>query len=118
MGIPSINEPSGHTWMVTPVSINEPIDLPTIEGLNPSEVTANEQVVVVVHGNNFTPDCVVKIDGAAVPTTFEKPTKLNVQGSFNAAGVFPVTVALGPLQTASLPLTVIEDIQPTHTRRR
>ena len=108
-GLDSINEPGQRLTMLTPFSHNEPPDLPdlpTLEGLNPAEAVAGETLVVVVHGTNFTPECVILLDGVAVPTNYEKDTKLNFEGSLTEVGVLSATVKLGSYETAALPFTV------------
>ena len=77
MGIESINEPDGRTWMVTPVSINEPPDLaaipgtPTITSLAPtSAVIGDPSFTLVVTGTNFYDGSVIVFAGNDEPTTY------------------------------------------------
>jgi hypothetical protein len=77
MGIESINEPgSGRTWMVTPVSINEPpkmdLDPPVIASIAPdTAVIGDPSFTLVVTGTGFFADSVIVFAGNDEPTTLE-----------------------------------------------
>jgi hypothetical protein len=78
MGIESINEPGqGHTWMVTPVSINEPPKLdmpdpPVVTQIAPdTAVLGDPSFTLVVTGTGFYPDSVIVFAGHDEPTTLE-----------------------------------------------
>jgi hypothetical protein len=78
MGILSINEPdSGRTWMVTPVSINEP---PKMDMPNPPVITTiapdtaaigDPDFTLVVTCTGFYADSVIVFAGNDEPTTLE-----------------------------------------------
>jgi hypothetical protein len=78
MGIESINEPnSSRTWMVTPVSINEP---PKMDMPNPPHITSiapttaaigDPSFTLVVTGTGFYPDSVIVFAGNDEPTTLQ-----------------------------------------------
>jgi hypothetical protein len=118
MGTESINEPQhSRTTMLTPGSPNEPLPLPeappAIEGLNPAEAAAGTvEQLLVVHGANFTDACVITFDGAPQLTNYEAANKLNTSLVLAtvAAGDYPVTVKLGPLETE--PAAIFRVVEP------
>lgn len=75
MGIQSINEPgSGRTWMVMPMSINEPLqpmpNPPSISSLTPSSCNCGDpDFTLVVSGTGFYPGSTIVFSGNDEPTT-------------------------------------------------
>jgi hypothetical protein len=85
MGIQSINEPgSGHTWSVTPQSINEPpdysamVDPPVIELITPDHCAIGEgDFTLFVTGTGFYPGSVINF------AEHDEPTTLNEDGTLS-----------------------------------
>jgi hypothetical protein len=101
MGIESINEPnSGHTWMVTPVSINEPPkldqDVPVITSIAPdTAVIGDPSFTLVVTGTGFSADSVIVFAGHDEPTTLEADGTLSTgvnMGVWLGPDTLPVVV--------------------------
>lgn len=90
MGIQSINEPgSGHTWSLTPQSLNEPPDYsamvepPAITGLTPGAcVIGDADFTLHVEGTGFYPGSVINF------AEHDEPTTLNEDGTLST-GVKP-----------------------------
>ena len=87
MGIESINDPSGHTAMVTPRSINDPPQLPetapTISAIAPDQCAiGSDDFTLYVSGENFFAGSVIHFAG------HDEPTTLNEDGSLST-GVKP-----------------------------
>lgn len=91
MGIKSINEPDGpgRTTMVTPVSINEPPQLPegfgtpVIDALDPAEcVIGDADFTLKISGTEFYAGSVINFAG------YDEPTTLNEDGTLST-GVKP-----------------------------
>jgi len=117
MGVDSINEPGQRTNMLFPQSINEPaVDVdslpkgpPTVDGLNPAEAAAGgPDLLMVIHGTNFSPMSEIKFGSTVLPTTFEKPTKINTTVTPAVAGVYPVIVRNEFGESAPVDFTVTE----------
>lgn len=113
--IKSVNEPDtlSRERTLTPQSLNEPLPLPegppSVEGLNPDSSVAGTDQLLVIHGANFTPGCVIQLGDTALDTVYEREDKINavVPGS-TPAGEYPVTVNLGPLATEATTFTITE----------
>lgn len=136
MGIESINDPgSGHTWSLTPESINEKPDYaemydpPVIESLNPDSCTiGGEDFTLFITGTGFYPGSVINF------AEHDEPTTLNEDGTLST-GIKPslwaepvevlVYIRNGPVYSNFVPFTfadVARDVardeyQPTHRRR-
>jgi hypothetical protein len=81
MGIDSINEPGQRTVMMTPVSINEPPQIPedaaepVISELTPSSCVIGEaDFTLLVAGTGFYPGSIIHFAGYDEPTTYADGT--------------------------------------------
>lgn len=102
MGITSINEPDGpgHTWMLTPMSVNEPltgenVPAPVITALEPPNcVSGDPDFMLVVRGDNFLPVSVIVFASHDEPTTWNGDGSLQtvVRPSLFAPAVVDVEV--------------------------
>jgi hypothetical protein len=119
VNIKSINEPqTSRTVALTPNSVNEPVPLPegppTIEGLNPAEMphgTADQ--LLVVHGANFIPSCIITFENVELTTVYEAPNKINATLPNDLeAGDYLVAVRLGSFEAEGKPFKVIASEAP------
>jgi phage terminase large subunit-like protein len=112
MGIKSINEPDGpgRTTMIHPMSINEPVEIPSQEDLTPV-ITALDPVAcdigdtdftLYVSGENFRAESVIFFAGHDEPTTLEDDGTLSTgvkPSLWEAAVVVECQVHNGPLMS-------------------
>jgi hypothetical protein len=115
MGIVSINEPDGHTWSLTPESINEPpdygemVDPPAIDALTPGAcLIGDADFTLYVSGTGLYQGSVINFAGHDEPTTLNEDGTLST-GVKPALWVNPVTVQVyvrnGPVLSNELPFT-------------
>jgi hypothetical protein len=79
-----------------PEDIGGGANLPKATGLNPPGCAIDDpDVLLVVHGLNFTSDTLIVFDDVAIVTEYESETKLNCElhpSAFTEARGYPVTV--------------------------
>ena len=118
MSVLSINEPTGSRGvMLTPNSLNEPLAVseltpPRITGINPAGCEVGDPpFTMAVTGMDFPEAAVVTISGTPLPTTYVSATELTaeVDPGSSAAGGYPVTVQVGPLEAQPAVMFTVSD---------
>jgi hypothetical protein len=129
MGLKSINEPDGpgRTTMIHPMSINEPMEIPSQEDLTPV-ITALDPVAcdigdtdftLFVSGEKFTAESVIFFAGHDEPTTLEEDGTLSTgvkPSLWEAAVVVECQVRNGELYSEPVQFS-FDEPAPVSTKR-